>query len=446
MESSALSKKVLFSVGLMSAGLAFAGNSRPNVLVIYTDDQGTLDVGCFGATDLYTPNMDALAGRGVKFTQFYAAPVSSASRAALMTGQFACRNGIYGIVQDDGLDGFKETMAERFLANGYQTACIGKWHLGRRSDCLPNNQGFEYFWGFRGGCIDNFSHFTYWKGPNRHDLWKNEREVFEPGTFFAQATVRELKNYILERDKSKPFFAYWALNIPHYPLQPKESWLEYYSNLENPRRMYCAFMSTLDDYLGEMMTFLQSEGLLEDTIIIFQSDNGHSTEERTFGGGGYCGEYRGAKFSLFEGGIRVPAIISWPGHIPEGESRDQMAMNIDWYPTLMDYCGIDYSDAALDGLSLKQVLGNARAKSPHQTLFFDTNPDRWAVRHGDWKLLNNPTDALPNDVRNHIPGYFLVNLKDDPSERTNLAEKYPEKVKELEKLRENRVLYEAGVK
>ena len=210
--------------------------------------------------------------------------------------------------------------------------------------------------------------------------------------------------------------------------------------------MYCAFISTLDDYLGEMMTFLKAEGLLEDTIIVFQSDNGHSTEERTFGGGGYCGEYRGAKFSLFEGGIRVPAIISWPGHIPQGEERDQISMNIDWYPTLMDLCGIDISDAPIDGCSLKPVLDDRRAKTPHQTLFFDHTTERWAVRHGDWKLLNNPMDILPNDVHKTIRGHFLVNLKDDPSERTNLAEKYPEKVKELEKLRDSRICYEAGVK
>lgn len=334
--------------GLLLAGAASAQAAAPNVIVIYTDDHGTLDVNCYGRPT-FVRQHGALAASGVRFTQFYAAPVSSASRAGLMTGQFASRAGLTG---QGGLDGFppeKETVAQRMKANGYRTACIGKWHLGSRPEYAPNNRGFDYFWGFLGGCIDSYSHFYYWGGPNVHDLWRNGEEIHCEGRFFTEETLREAKEFIRAGDRRQPFFLYWAVNIPHYPLQPKEKWLDYYAGLPDPRRMYAAFVSTFDDYLGELRTFLDAQGLTDDTIIVFQSDNGHSTEVRTFGGGGYCGDYRGGKFSLFEGGIRVPAVISWPGHLPAGEVRDQVAMNIDWFPTLLDLCGLDASGIDVDG-------------------------------------------------------------------------------------------------
>ena len=305
---------ILTTSGLLLAGIVEAQSAHPNVILIYTDDHGSLDVNCFGAKDLCTPHMDALANQGVRFTQFYGAAVSSVSRASLLTGQFAKRA---GLTVNAGGNSFlpveKETIAERMKSNGYRTALIGKWHLGDRIEQGPNAQGFDYFWGIRGGCVDNYSHFYYWGGPNRHDLWQNEREIYSPGNFFAAENLKEIKKFATE-DKEKPFFIYWAVNIPHYPLQPSEKWLDYYADLPNPRRMYAAFVSTFDDYLGELRTFLAAEGLADNTILIFQSDNGHSMEERTFRGGGYSGPYRAGKFSLFEGGIRVPAIIRLPRH------------------------------------------------------------------------------------------------------------------------------------
>lgn len=444
-----VNNRVLAVGGAVAAALSGAyAQDRPNVLVIYTDDQGTLDVGCFGAPDLYTPNLDALAGRGVKLTQFYAAPVSSASRTGFMTGQYSAHNGVTGIVKADGSDGLddeKETIAERMRANGYRTACIGKWHCGSKPESLPNNQGFDYFWGFRGGCIDSYSHFFYWNGANRHDLWRNEREIFEAGEFFVESSVREIRNFILEQDTDKPFFLYWAPNIPHYPLQPTEKWLDFYRDVPGPRSMYCAYISTFDEYVGEVTGFLESRGLLDNTIIIFQSDNGHSCESRTFGEGGYCGDYRGAKFSLFEGGIRVPAIISWPGHIPEGESRNQMLANIDWFPTIMELCGADPEGTVIDGKSFVPVLKNAGAKSPHDVLFFD-HGKKWAMRYGDWKLLSDPVDIFKNDERATVEGLFLVNLAEDHTESTNLAGRYPEIVKKMLELRKGCPVYKPHVK
>lgn len=428
-------RTILLSLGIVALNIS-AQERKPNVIIIYTDDQGTLDMNCFGAPDLSTPNMDALARNGVRFSQFYGSAVSSVSRASLLTGQFSKHNGVTGNCGVTGLKPERQTIAERLRDNGYRTACIGKWHLGSDSDYRPTNQGFDYFWGFLGGCVDSYSHFFYWAGPNKHDLWRNNTEIHEEGRFLAEETLKESEKFIQEVDTTKPFFIYWAINIPHYPLQPKKKWLDYYSSLPNPRRMYAAFVSTFDDYLGELMTFLKSKNLIDNTIIILQSDNGHSTEMRTFGGGGYCGGYRGAKFSLFEGGIRVPAIISWKGHIPEGEIRQQLAANIDWYPTILDYCGINYADDDIDGHSLRKVINDDKVESPNNFLHFDFG-NQWAVRQGDWKLIFNANDVKEQDKSQTIKELFLSNLAQDSTESVNLAEKYPQKVMELQKLRED---------
>lgn len=419
-------------------------DKKPNVIIIYSDDQGAADLGCYGSDDIYSPNIDELARTGVRFTQFYAAPVSSASRANLLTGQF-CRRA--GLSANSGYHGFpseKETLAERMRKGGYKTALIGKWHLGEAPDAVPTARGFDYFWGFLGGCIDNYSHFYYWGGPNRHDLWENEREIYLPGSFFIDESLHRLKSYVRRNNGDDPFFLYWGINIPHYPLQPTQKWLDYYSGLSDPRRMYAAFVSTMDEYVGKLMDFLKEEGLYEDTVIIFQSDNGHSTEDRTFGGGGSAGIYRGGKFSCFEGGIRVPSIISYPGHFPQGEVRDQMSMSIDWFPTLVELCEVDSKDMDVDGRSLMPVIKSASAPDPHKILHFDFL-DQWAIRDGDWKLIYKAVEILPGNYRKEIEDeYFLSNLKTDPSEKSNLASKYPGIVEKLKAQRETFVAKCAG--
>lgn len=429
--------KAILNIGfaVIPVVAAYAQNQRvkPNVIILYTDDQGTLDLGSYGANDLHTPHLDKLAEKGVRFTQFYAAPVSSISRASMLTGQFASRTGITGNVGAVGLAHEKETIAERMQQNGYRTALIGKWHLGSDVAYGPNRQGFDYFWGFRGGCIDSYSHFQYWGGPNGHDLWRNEQEIHAPGNFFISDNLTEIKKFITE-EKETPFFLYWAVNIPHYPIQPDEKWLHYYAGLPNPRRMYAAFLSTLDEYFGELQLFLAAEGLDRNTIIIFQSDNGHSMEVRAFGGGGYTGGYRGAKFSLFEGGIRVPAIVSWPGVLPEGEVREQTAMNIDWFPTLVELCGLPDEGMEVDGSSLVPLMMDRGKPTPHKILHFDFN-DQWAVLKGDWKLIHNARDVSPGN-ETKIEGLYLLNLTKDPSEKTNFAEEYPFVVEELKNERE----------
>jgi len=421
--------------GMIAGCIAETSQSgKPNVIVIYTDDQGAIDLNSFGAHDLVTPHMDRIVTSGIKFTQFYGAPVCSPSRAGLMTGKIPHRAGVPGNVSPTnpraGMPGSEYTMAEMFKDGGYRTAHIGKWHLGHPEERQPNAQGFEYSFGHLVGCIDNFSHFFYWNGPNRHDLYRNGVEVHYPGQYFPDLLVKEASEF-MEKHKEEPFFIYFALNTPHYPYQGTPEWLEYYKSkgLEYPRDLYAAFLSTQDDKIGELVKKVEDLGLLDNTIIVFQSDNGFSTEERAHFGGGSAGGLRGSKSSLFEGGIRVPAAISWPAGIKGGEVRDQFAVNADWMPTLAELCGLKSDTGDLDGKSLVPVIKDGKNTSAHMDIFCWLHGRQWAARNGDWKLLGNPSIRFeefgPEDA------LFLVNLKDDPGETTNLATKYPEKVKEL---------------
>ncbi len=406
----------------------------PNVIIIYTDDQGSIDLNCYGAKDLYTPNMDKLAETGVRFTQFYAAaPVCSPSRAALLTGKTPLAAGLPGNAPsrkgEIGLASEQITMAEKLKENGFVTGHIGKWHLGYTEATMPNGQGFDYSFGHMGGCIDNYSHFFYWNGPNRHDLWENNKEVWREGEYFQDLMSQKAKSFINEH-RDVPFFLYYAMNLPHYPLQGTDKWREYYKDLDSPRDKYAASVSTVDEQIGVLLAHLEGLNLRDNTIIIFQSDHGHSMEVRTFGGGGNSGPYRGAKFSLFEGGIRVPAIISWPKSIPQLEVRDQMGVNVDWFPTILDMCNIGYKKDEFDGKSLKEVIVENN-DSPHDAFWWYQNKNKWAVRKGDWKLLKNPKDPTNKARIGASDSLFLVNIMDNPNELKNLASEHPEKVKEL---------------
>jgi arylsulfatase A-like enzyme len=403
------------------------------VIIIYTDDQGTLDLNCYGAKDLATPNMDKIAADGIRWTQFYsAAPVCSPSRAALMTGMTPQAAGVPGNVglTAAGMPTDKLTIAEALKGAGYKTALIGKWHLGHHKDTIPNAQGYDHQFGHYVGCIDNYSHFFYWSGPNKHDLFRNNKEVHLPGKFFPDLMVDEATQFI-NKNKENPFFIYFAMNTPHYPYQGDPKWLEHYKDLPQKRRYYAAFLSTQDDRIGKLMDSVEKAGLKENTIIIFQSDHGHSTEQRAFYGGGYSGPYRGAKFSLLEGGLRVPAMISWPGKIKAGQVRDQFAVACDWYPTILDLCGVDMPKHKLDGKSLRKIIESPVAKTAHK--FFNWQmAKQWAVREGPWKLCSNIVDTS-GDKRKLEKGLRLYNIDKDPSETKDMANSHKDIVKRLQK-------------
>jgi arylsulfatase A len=417
--------------------------NKPNVILIYTDDQGTLDLNIYGANDLQTPNLDKLARKGTRFSRFYSAsPICSPSRASLLTGRYPQRAGLVGnaagMYGGGGMPGSQYTMAEMFKESGYKTAHIGKWHLGYSPETMPNAQGFDYSFGFMGGCIDNYYQFYYLGGPNQHDKLRNGKEIYEPGKFYADLLIAEASKFLIE-NKTDPFFMYFAINAPHYPLQPEKKWIDYYKDLPMPRRMYAAYISTMDDKIGQLLKQVDDLGLTNNTIIIFQSDQGHSKEDRSFGGGGYAGAYRGAKFSLFEGGILVPAFISWPGHIPANAVRNQFAANIDWFPTLAEYCQIPLPKVKIDGRSIVNLIKSDQAESPHQEFYWQClgtkESPQWAVREGDWKLLHDPIEARSGDLdENKI---MLINIRQDSSERINLAAKYPDVVMKLKKKYEN---------
>jgi len=410
----------------------------PNVLLIFTDDQGSIDMNCYGASDLITPNMDALAADGVRFTQFYAgSSICSPSRACLMTGRYPRHAELPGNVPygSEGMPGEQVTIAEMMKQAGYATGHVGKWHLGHHEDTMPNAQGFDESFGHLGGCIDNYSHFFYWQGPNRHDLYRNGKEVWHEGEYFGDLMVAECNKFI-EKNRAKPFFLYWAINMPHYPLQATAKWRKKYSHLSQPRGRYAAFVSTMDEMIGEVINKLEELGLRDDTIIIFQSDHGHSTETRTFGGGGSAGEYRGHKFTLWEGGIRIPAIISWPGRIASRQVRNQIAHSSDWMPTIADYTGASLPDRNIDGRSLAGVIESATAESPHRVLHW-TRDHKWAVRFGKWKLVANETGGKYKGTYIPEAKYFLSDMIEDVTETKNLADAHPQVVEKLRKMHED---------
>ena len=390
----------------MSFNSNYKRTKKPNVIIIYTDDQATLDVNILGAKDLVSPNMDKLMLSGTTFTQFYASPVCSPSRASLLTGKNPQRAGVPGNAGQDlsrtsGLPPSEYTMAEMFKENGYATYLIGKWHLGYQPEMRPNQQGFDYSFGHLVGCIDNYSHFYYWGGdnnyvggPNRHDLYRNDEEIFLDGEYFPDLMVKEAKK-VIDKKSEDPFFIFFAMNTPHYPYQGYAKWIKYYRDkgVKHPRDLYAAFLTTQDEKIGELIQLLDDNKLRENTIIIFQSDNGHSTETRAYHGG-FTGPYRGAKQSLFEGGIRVPAAISWPGKIPSNQFRDQMSVNVDWMPTLIDLCGFDTDTSDMDGKSLLPIIENENAPSNHEKGYcweFGRRGDpTWVCKKGKMETLCQP--------------------------------------------------------
>ena len=322
------------------------------------------------------------------------------------------------------------TIAEMLKAAGYATGHVGKWHLGYVDEQMPNAQGFDYTFGHMGGCIDNYSHFFYWNGPNRHDLWRQGKEVWHDGEFFPDLLVAEAAAFV-EQNVDRPWFLYWPINTPHYPLQGTSAWREKYRDLPSPRREYAAFVSTTDEAIGKLLAKLDALKVRENTIVIFQSDHGHSTEMRTFGGGGSAGPYRGAKFSLFEGGIRVPAIISWPAKLPTDETRTQMCTACDWFPTIAKLCDAPLPTRKIDGRDIRPVIRSAEAESPHPVFHWQSGGSQWAVREGDWKLIGNPKDTSNKGPLTPADRLFLVNLVEDHSEMKNIAKEHPEVVKRL---------------
>lgn len=436
---------------------AHAAPPRPNVVILLTDDQGTLDANCYGSTDLLTPNMDQLAASGIRFTQAYAHTVCCPARAALLTGRHPQRGGVRHWTQGDrhgkdsqnlNMAAEEVTLAEVLKSAGYRTALFGKWHLGAKIGHGPLDQGFETYFGHLSGFIDNDRHF-FLHGTGYHDLYDGNEEIFRPGEYYPDLLVERAVKFI-EANQTTPFFMELAFNLPHYPLQPLAKFKNAYAGLPMPRQAYARVISSVDDQIGRVLAKLDETGLRENTIVILMSDNGHSTEDSpgigvdqhtsgyprghyylAHGGGGNTGKWTGHKGTFLEGGIRVPAIIRYPAKLPRGQTRDQIVTIMDWFPTVLELCGITSAADAppLDGRSLTRVMADPSAPSAHEVLHFAWAKN-WAVRRGHWKLIGT-FDAKTGTLR-----HSLHNLAEPKPEVEDHASAQPEIVRDLTLLHE----------
>jgi arylsulfatase A-like enzyme len=422
---------ILAGVALMSvaSSSAHAAGSKPNIVYIVADDLGWKDVGFNGCTDIKTPNLDQLAANGVKFSQFYAQPMCTPTRAALLTGRYPFRYGLQTIVIPGpagyGLATNEWLLPQALKEAGYTTAIIGKWHLGHADlKYWPRQRGFDYQYGAMIGELDYYTH----KDAGVLDWFRNNKPVHEKG-YTTQLIGNDAVKYINEQSADKPFYLYLTFNAPHTPFQAPQDYIDRYSNIAEPtRRIYAGMVTCMDDEIGRVVAALDQKGLRDNTLIIFQSDNG-GTRNAMFAGQMAdlsktvlpCdnGPYRDGKGSLFEGGTLVCALANWPGHIKPGITVDGMIHVVDMYPTLANLAGASTAKCLpLDGLDVWQTI-SANAPSPRTELVYNVEPFRGAVREGDWKLIWRT--LIPTSVD-------LYNLADDPFETNNVAAAHPDKV------------------
>lgn len=423
-------------------GMEAQGRRKPNFIVILLDDLGCTDLGCYGAKDLKTPNIDSLASSGVRFTNWYSnAPLCAPARASLMTGRYPMRAGVP--TNGLALGPNQETIASLLKRGGYSTGLVGKWHLGR-GDSAPNKKGFDEFYGFHSGCVDFYSHRYYWgepRIPNYHDLWRNQTEIFEDGQYLTERIGDEAVEFI-RRHRNDPFFLYLAFNAPHYPMHAPQKYIARFPDLPFERRVYAAMISAVDDAIGRVLEELRRAGISDDTCIFFLGDNGATTEARAGlnsqpATAGRNRPYRGFKFSLFDGGMHVPGILRWPGRVPAGKVVSEVAMSMDVLPTICKAAGVSIPENyVIDG---KDILGLAVSQrpSPHKAIFWSYGK-QVAVRRGKWKLVINGIvwDGAP-ESRKPLEGedsVFLSDLEADPGESKNLRRVHPEIVDELSTL------------
>jgi arylsulfatase A-like enzyme len=419
---------------------------KPNVVIFLADDLGCHDIGAWGATDLKTPNIDALATSGARFTNWYAAaPVCAPSRAALLTGRYPIRAG----VPNNGppLKPSEQTIASLLKPAGYSTGIFGKWHLGNTLDTVPNAHGFDRFTGFHSGCIDYYSHRYYWGEPrtvNYHDLWRDRTEIFEDGQYSTELFAREAAQFVRD-NRANPFFIYVPFNGVHYPMHAPRKYADRFPDLEPERRTYAAMLSAVDDGVGLVMRALREHHLTENTLVFFSADNGATREPRAGlhqkpATAGNNWPFRGNKFSAFDGGMHVPMLMSWPGTIPKGQLLRQVGNHVDLVPTICTAAGVPVpADRTMDGFdALPLAVSSARSK--HDAIFWSSG-GQLAVRRGSWKLVKNGKifDGTPEGAKalEGDDALFLSNVDEDPGESKNLRHQNPAILDELLTMAEN---------
>lgn len=402
---------------------------RPNIVVIVADDLGYADIGPYGGKDIPTPNLDSLALGGVRFTDAYVTgPYCSPTRAGLMTGKYPQRFGhefnigIAAEHADVGLPVNETTMADRLRAAGYRTAVFGKWHLGSAPRFHPIERGFDEFFGFLHGAHAYMNPTSSATNP----LYNGRKTVTEPGYLTDVLADRAVE--FVNRNRTQPFFLYLAFNAVHVPMQATDKYLKRFAHIpDERRRTYAAMLSAMDDGIGKTLAALD-----DNTIVFFFSDNGGPT---TVGGvnGSSNAPLRGSKRTTWEGGIRVPLIVKWKGHLAAGTTYSQPVIQLDVLPTALAAAGIKLdSRSNLDGVNILPFLAGKRSGRPHEMLYWRLG-GIMAIRKGDWKLLKMSDMGfveLPSALTD-LSTIELYNLKDDIGETKNLASTNPKKVKEL---------------
>lgn len=392
----------------------------PNFIVIFTDDQGYADVGCFGAEQIATPHLDAMAAQGMRFTSFNSAsPVCSPSRAALLTGCYPERVGVTKVLfperTREGLHPDEETIAEVLRGKGYATACFGKWHLGDEAQFLPTKQGFDEYFG-----IPYSNDMRIKRGDKRGPpVLRNGKIVEHPAqqSSLTKRYTREALRFIAKH-KDEPFFLYLPHTMPHVPLAASKDFRG-----KSKRGLYGDTIEEIDASVGSILSALRTHGIDENTLVLFTSDNGPWLAKGK--NGGSAKPLRDGKFTSFEGGVRVPCIARWPGRIPAGQTCDEVASTIDVLPTLCELAGAKRSARKIDGASLVALLeGRDDARSPHEQLYYGLD----GVREGRWKLLlrGRTTRGQPSET---FPALF--DLQGDLGESQNLAKDKPQIVARL---------------
>ena len=420
------------ALALMLGSMATRAANKPNFLIIFTDDQGYGDISAYGKTDIATPNMDRIGKEGMLFTAMRAnCTVCSPSRAALLTGVYPDRAGVPGVIRTDPASSWGylkpglPTLADELKRLGYHTAIIGKWHLGLKSPNLPNERGFEFFHGYLGDMMDDYYKCT------RHGInyLRRNAEVVQPTKHATDMFTDWAIDYLKQqsREKSgKPFFLYLAYNAPHYPIQPPREWVEKVRKrepqLSKSRARSVAFVEHLDAAVGRVLQSLEETGLARNTVVVFSSDNGGSLRHAQNND-----PWRGGKQDHYDGGIRVPFMLRWPGHVKGGSRSDYPGLNFDIFPTFVELAGGQPS-ADLDALSLVPLLqGKAMPQRDRNLYFVRREGGKYggkayqAVVRDGWKLMqNDPFSPLE-----------LYHIADDPQETKDLASKEPEKFKQL---------------
>lgn len=393
------------------------GQRPPNIVVIFTDDQGYGDLSCFGSKTIRTPHADRLAADGVKFTDFYVcASICSPSRVGLLTGRYPIRTGITRVLfprDKVGLSDREITIADGLKARGYATACIGKWHLGHHVPFLPTRHGFDFYYGI-----------PYSNDMQPVHIYHNETvhlQEVDQSMLTELYTEQALK--FIKQSKDRPFFLYLPHTMPHVPLFVSDRFKG-----KSKGGLYGDVIECIDWSTGQILDALRQYGIEENTLVIFTSDNGPWLEKKDKGGN--AGPLRDGKFSVYEGGFREPFVARWPAQIPAGTVVNEPAMTLDFLPTFLSLAGAEVpSDRPIDGKNIADLL-RGKGRSPHEMICYYRGTNLSAVRVGNWKYHRSRQTGR-GEKRKTLPPE-LYDLSEDIGEKNNVAAEHPDVVEKIE--------------